>query len=106
MPARILVELSEGNKILIGGGGPVAGLSEVGVAEDIAKAAGAKFKQALGSLAELVSVLEESVGRMAHRPDTVEMEFGASLSSDCNLWIVSGTGEAEFKVTLGWDKKR
>jgi hypothetical protein len=32
------------------------------------------------------------------------MEFGAKLSTDCNLWIVSGEGEAEFKVTLSWEK--
>jgi hypothetical protein len=31
------------------------------------------------------------------------MEFGATLSGDCDLWIVSGHGEAEFKVTLSWD---
>ena len=30
------------------------------------------------------------------------MEFGAKLSADCDLWIVSGTGEAEFKVKLAW----
>jgi hypothetical protein len=80
-------------------------VAEVSVADDIAKAAAEKFKAALGSLAGLVAALEDSVGRMPHRPYTVEMQFGASLSSDCNLWIVSGIGEAEFKVTLGWDKK-
>jgi hypothetical protein len=32
------------------------------------------------------------------------MEFGATLSSECDLWIVSGHGEAEFKVTLSWGK--
>jgi hypothetical protein len=42
----------------------------------------------------------EHVGRMTHRPDKVEMEFRASLSGECDLWIMSGEGEAEFKVTL------
>ena len=41
---------------------------------------------------------------MAHRPDKVEMEFGASLSADWDLWIVSGEGEAELKVKLVWGK--
>jgi hypothetical protein len=41
---------------------------------------------------------------MAHRPDKVEMEFGASLSGDCDLWIVSGEGKADFKVKLAWNK--
>jgi hypothetical protein len=28
----------------------------------------------------------------------------ASLSGECDLWIVSGDGEAEFKVTLAWQR--
>jgi hypothetical protein len=61
-----------------------------------------KFKAALGSLASLVEALEASVGRMPHRPSKVEMEFGASLSGDCDLWVVSGEGKADFKVKLAW----
>jgi Trypsin-co-occurring domain 1 len=104
MPARMIVELPGGNKVLFGGGGTTTGLSEVGLSEDIAKATGEKFKAALGSLADLVAALEQSVGHMPHRPDKVEMEFGASLSGECDLWIVSGEGEAEFKVKLAWGK--
>jgi Trypsin-co-occurring domain 1 len=48
-------------------------------------------------------VLENTVGALARRPSKVEMEFGATLSADCDLWVVSGKGEAEFKVTLSWD---
>ena len=29
---------------------------------------------------------------MEHRPDKVEMEFRASLSGECDLWVVSGDG--------------
>jgi Trypsin-co-occurring domain 1 len=58
----------------------------------------------LGSLGELVKILEASIGDLPKRPDKIEMEFGAKLSTDCNLWIVSGEGEAEFKVTLSWEK--
>ena len=71
---------------------------------DIARISGDKFKDALGSLGALVAALEQSVGHLAQRPDKVEVEFGATLSGDCNLWIVSGKGEAEFKVTLSWGK--
>jgi Trypsin-co-occurring domain 1 len=104
MTARMIVELPGGNKVLFGGGGIATGLSEVSLADDIAKASGDKFKAALGSLADLVAALEQSVGHMVHRPDKVEMEFGASLSGECDLWIVSGDAKAEFKVTLGWGK--
>ena len=57
----------------------------------------------MGSLGELVKILEASIGDLPKRPDKIEMEFGAKLSTDCNL-IVSGEGEAEFKVTLSWEK--
>lgn len=65
---------------------------------------GGRVSGGAGALGELVSVLEAKVGRMPHGPDKVEMEFRASLSGECDLWIVSGTGEAEFKVTLSWGK--
>jgi NTP-dependent ternary system trypsin peptidase co-occuring protein len=104
MSARMIVELPAGQKILFGGHGPETGLAEVGVADNIVRAAGDKFKAALGSLSSLIAMLEERVGHMAHRPDKVEMEFRASLSGECDLWIVSGEGEAEFKMTLSWGK--
>jgi hypothetical protein len=105
MPAQMVVELPGGNKVVFGGSGRDTGLSEAAFGEAVAKATGEKFKAALGALADLVAVLEGSLGEMARRPDKVEMEFGASLTGDCNLWIVSGEGQAEFKVTLAWEKK-
>ena len=105
MSARMIIELPAGHKVLLGGSGSQIGLSEVGVGEDIARATVDKFKGALGSLADLVTALEQSIGGMAKRPDKIEMEFGASLTGECDLWIVSGEGEAEFKVTLSWGKE-
>jgi hypothetical protein len=100
----MIVELDSGRKILLGGSGPAAGLSEASVAGDVAKATAEGFKAALGSLAELVGTLQTHVGNLASRPDKVEMEFRASLSGEADLWVVSGDGEAEFRVTLTWGK--
>ena len=105
MAARMIVELADGSKILLGGSGQAAGLSEVSLAGDVAKATADGFKAALGSLAELVGTLQDRIGNMPHRPEKVEMEFRASLSAECDLWVVSGDGEAEFKVTLTWGKE-
>ena len=80
------------------------GLSEVGIGDAVAKATSDQFKSALGSLAGIVKMLESSVGQMAKRPDKIEMEFGAKISGHCDLWVVSGEGEADFKVTLTWGK--
>ena len=100
----MVVELPDGKQLIFGGHGPSEGLSEVGIGEEITKAASSTFKGALGTLGSLVQMLEDTVGRMEHRPDNVEMEFRASLSGECDLWIVSGDGEAEFKVKLAWGK--
>jgi hypothetical protein len=59
-------------------------------------------QEALGSLADITAALEQSIGRIAHRPEKVEMEFSASLTAECDRWIASGEGETEFKVALAW----
>ena len=103
MTARMLVELPSGRKLFVGGIGAEAGLSEVGIAE-VATTGMDKFRGALASLSDLVDALDQSIGKLARRPDKVEIEFSLSLTGDCNLWVVSGEASAEFKVTLGWDK--
>jgi hypothetical protein len=100
----MIVEMPSGNKILFGGRGAPLGLSEISVLDDVRHATGEQFKKALGSLADLAAALEESIGRIKPRPEKVEMEFRASLSGECDLWIVAGEAEAEFKVTLAWGK--
>ncbi len=103
MSARMLIELPAGRKLFVGGGGTEIGLTEVGMRE-VATAGMEKFRGALASLSDLVDALDQSVGKLTRRPDKVEIEFSASLTGDCNLWVVSGEASAEFKVTLGWDK--
>jgi hypothetical protein len=105
MTAPMIVEFASGNKIILGRGAPVAGLSQVSLVGDVARATADGFKSALGTLGDLVAMMEEKIGRMPHRPEKVEMEFSASISGECDLWIVSGDGEAEFKVKLTWGKE-
>lgn len=106
MTTLMIAELSEGKKLYFGGGGAETGLADISAADKIVETTSEAFKSALGSLGELVKILEESLGIELKRPDKVEMEFGASLKGDCNLWIVSGEGEAEFKVKLLWEQRR
>lgn len=103
MTAQMIVELPDGAKVYFGDR-PGTGLGEASVGKGLAKVSNEKFKAALGSLASLVAALQEQVGAIGPRPDKIEMEFGASLSGDCDLWIVSGEGKAEFKVKLAWGK--
>ena len=103
MTARMIVELPDGHKVLIGE--PEGGaMGEIGFTDDVARKTKEQFKAALGSLAGLVKAMEETVGALPNRPDGIKMEFGASLTGECDLWIVSGDTEAEFEVTLTWGK--
>ena len=96
--ARIEVELVNGTKILIGG------RETAGSSSAIPNVSAYTFKTALGSLVEVVEMLEHAVASMTNQPEKVEMEFGASLSSECNLWIVPGAEDAEFRVKLTWGR--
>jgi Trypsin-co-occurring domain 1 len=102
MAKTMIVTLPSGNKVLFGAP-PKGGLHEVSAKDKLIETSGSTFEKALGSLGELVAVLEKSVGALEKRPSKIEMEFGATLSGECDLWIVSGHGEAEFKVTLSWE---
>lgn len=102
MTRTMQVELPSGKKILLGAPED-GGLREVSLSGKIQKAAAGQFEQALATLGELIGALETQVDALAKRPSKVEIEFGASLSGDCDLWIVSGEGKAEFKVKLAWE---
>jgi Trypsin-co-occurring domain 1 len=103
MSAQMIVEFQDGQQILFGGTDSGTGLSEVGVEEEIAKRTEAAFRSGIGAIGKLMTTLEESVGAMPKRPDKIEMEFGATLSADCKLWIVSGKGDYAIKVKLSWE---
>jgi hypothetical protein len=100
----MIVELADGAKIHFGRA-PEGGLDEVSIGDEAARVAESAFRKGLGALGSLVGVLEEAVGKMPKRPEAVELEFRASLSGECDLFVVSGEGEAEFTVTLRWGKE-
>ena len=104
MPDTIKVKFASGNTVQFGSqaGG---GLSPVGARDSVVAQTAETFDRALGALGDVVARLEAAIGGLERRPDGVEVEFSASLKGDCNLWVVSGAGEAEFKVTLRWDGK-
>lgn len=99
MSARIEVELVNGSTILFGDRDRPDGGSST-----IQNVTANTFEIALGSLVHVVEMLEHAVASIANRPEKVEMEFGASLSDACNLWIVPSTGDAEFRVKLTWGR--
>ncbi len=102
MAKTMIVTLPSGKKVLFGAP-ERAGLHEVSLTDKLPEMASAQFETALATLGELVGELEKTVGALARRPSKVEMEFGATLTAEGNLWVASGKGEAELKVTLSWE---
>jgi hypothetical protein len=101
MPDTIVVNFPSGNTVRFGSraGG---GLSEVGFGDKLVEKSAESLDKALGALGDVIARLEAAIGGLAHKPDAVEVELSASLKGDCDLWVVSGEAEAEFKVTLKW----
>jgi Trypsin-co-occurring domain 1 len=84
MAKTMIVTLPSGKKVLFGAP-PKGGLHEVSALDKAIETSSGTFQKALSSLGELVAVLEKSVGALEKRPSKVEMEFGATLSGDCDL---------------------
>lgn len=104
MPPLMQVDLPDGRRLLLGGSKGDSGLAEVSARDRVAKATSESFAKGLASLADLAGMLDKAIGALPKRPDTIEMEFRASLTGECDLWIVSGEAEAEFTVKLVWGK--
>jgi G:T/U-mismatch repair DNA glycosylase len=103
MTTGVQVEFNDGRKLYFGDPPSASTLREVSSGSKVGAASQEQFKGALTTLADLIEVMQSSLDKVVKKPKTVEMEFCASLTADCNLWIVKGEGSAEFKVTLTWD---
>ena len=102
MSARMQVKLPNGRLLFVGGDGTGIGLGEVSASGRVAEAGADAFSKGLETLADLSGMLDAAVRRLPTRPTSIEMEFRAKLTAECDLWIVSGEGEAEFTVKLTW----
>lgn len=103
MAARIVVDMSDGRLVLFGGA-PEPGTPDAGIADGFTRASAEEFGAALRSIGELVKTLEASIEAMPKRPENIEIEFGATLSQECDLWIVADGADPEFRVRVSWGR--
>lgn len=101
MPARMIVDLSEGEIVLFGGG-PEPGVADSGMQNGATRASADVLGAAFGSLGRIAAAMERSIASLPKRPEKIEVEFGATLSSDGDLWIVGADAAPEFRVRLCW----
>ncbi len=107
MASEVVVEFRDGRKLHFetDGGPAAAGLREASATKKLATKTSEEFEGALGTLGDLIDAMEKSINRVAKRPTSVELTFGASLKGNLDLWIVKGESEAQFSVTLTWENK-
>lgn len=103
MPEMIVIELESGRKAIFGGDGATGGreLTSARAPDGVA----GKFGQAMEALGDVVREIEAKIAALPRKPGKIDVEFGVSLTSKGDLWIVSGEGKAELKVKLSWENK-
>ena len=62
------------------------------------------FEEVIAPLGEVADVLLTRIKSCVKAPDSVTLEFAASLKGKTTLLIVSGEGEGSIKVSLTWNK--
>ena len=66
--------------------------------------AATSFDAALERLQPLAQALIARLRDLAERPDGIGVEFGLKMSMDAGLVVAHTSGEANFRVTLQWNR--
>jgi len=80
--------------------GKTAGASDVGWSDEVRKVTVDKLLTPLGEFSDL---LFGQLTEKMHKPDSVTLEFGATIKGE-NKWFITLGGEANLKVSLTWNK--
>jgi hypothetical protein len=66
--------------------------------------AATSFDAALERFQPMAQTLIARLRDLAERPDGIGVEFGLKMSMDAGLVVAHSSGEANFKVTLQWNR--
>lgn len=110
---RYLVELP------IAGGGVEAQVVKVAISEaggdglvkvarpgQVVARATRSLGEMLGSVRPVAETFVESFRGLAHAPDEIKVEFGISLSAEADVIVTSTAADANFSVSLTWNRNR
>jgi hypothetical protein len=62
------------------------------------------FEKVIEPLGEIADVLFSKVKSSINEPDSMTLEFSASIKGKTKLIIVSGEGQGSIKISLTWNK--
>jgi hypothetical protein len=95
-----------GGPILIEVTEPAAGtVTRGGRADALVVEAGESLDQVLGRLGPVIKGVVAQLRAATDWPDEVEVEFAVKLSADSNVIIARAGGEANFRISLRWERE-
>jgi hypothetical protein len=70
--------------------------------------AGTSFEESLKGVVPIATAVVEKFNKMGPKfgPDRLDVEFGLKMGGEAGVIIASASVEANFRVTLHWDRKR
>ena len=74
------------------------------VARDLVQKAKKSFQDALSVARPVAETIIGKLSNLSERPKEIEVEFGLNLSAEAGAIISSSGLEANFKVTLKWER--
>lgn len=63
------------------------------------------FEQALSKIRPATEKVIATIRGLIQQPDEIEMEFGFSLNAEAGVVIASASTEANYRVTLRWQRE-
>ncbi|MFE4451656.1 CU044_2847 family protein [Streptomyces sp. NPDC056796] len=103
------MQLGDGTAVRVeleGTGAEESGIGRVGRGSELSRASAETLQEALAHVRPAVEAVARSVRDMAQPPDTVSVEFGIKLSAEAGVVVARTAGEANFAVTLEWNRDR
>lgn len=84
---------------------PEGGVMPAARADEIVAKANRNFEAALEKIKPAAEAIMNKLHDLSDSPDKIEVEFGVKLSADAGAIIASTGAEANFKVTLAWNRQ-
>jgi len=92
---------AEGHSIFVEVSSKRSGVEKIGRAENGVRHVSKLFEQTLSHVGSAGRAVLKAFQELNH-PSGIELEFSLRFSADIEAFVISGEGEAEFKLKLAW----
>jgi len=65
----------------------------------------APFSKVSESISNVVKSISEQIDKLPSKPDMFQIEVGAEIKGEADLWLVSGESKGHVKITMKWEKQ-